>query len=866
MMKRLTTSAGAKFAAVLLLIICISMFVFNIIGTAYISTNDFWNREESEYTDTRSFKFDLMWQTMAFADISIKDIIMQDPDYQDDSYEVYSGNHFYYAYGYDFYLTSNNNHYFALYKNAVPASDGAQDPALGEAPQQSAAALPDTLQLVNPSDIAKFERHSGGYDDEDEHSILNIGYGKDSNYSKYGSLVFTNDENWDTSVETEKTAVIQLSNGFTAVGTIKEPMEYMDEYFLSETFYRIFFPMRNWLVYIDIFFGILSLILLLFLLVSAGRKPAGKVNDIGSLGVSGGKTPGYPFNGLGSADTAEGINAGNSALGESSSASDPADCGDNDTGNINRSADKIINRKTAQTAADINENKTNKNGFFKNRFSAKNGNGYAYPVYEKAEPIRRIRNGFEVKAGVIDRIPIDLFFIIAAGLCSSLITGSIFIIASIIHGTALKFAAPMLILSALLFATGVACGIIGLMSCSVRFKLGKWWRNSVIYKFGKWFFRLFGRCLSKLFGTPARSISRILKEAAKSAGIQWKLTAIAVLAILINFIFGYNIAYNSYWEYGYGGIHIPFAGMLCLMLDIMIIIIILAISLMMRKLQKGGRALAKGELDAKVDTEQMIGDFKEHAENLNSIGSGMLIAIDERMRSERLKTELITNVSHDIKTPLTSIVNYVDLLKKENLTGTPGEYVDILDRQSQRLKKLTEDLIEASKASTGNINVSIDKIDICEIVNQSVGEYQEKLKAAFVDTVVDMPETPVIAEADGRLLWRIMDNLLNNVCKYSMPNTRVYINVTDSEAEQSAPDNPAAYSMVTISIKNISRDRLNINADELTERFVRGDSSRTTDGSGLGLNIARSLAELQGGRFNISIDGDLFKAEISLRK
>lgn len=858
MMKRLTTSAGAKFAAALLLIICISMFVFSINGTVYIYENNLWNQEEYEYKDTRSFRFDLIWKTLAFADMSINDI-MQDSDYDEDSSHIYYDNE-YYTYGGYFYLNPDSNYYFALYKNT--AASYAEDGSLISENGQPET-LPSTLQLVNPSEISQFERHFYGSEHLNNFNILNIGYGKDSDFSKYGSLAFTNNENWNTSAETENMVVIQLSNGFTAVATVKEPAEYMDQYFLLQTIHRIFFPMRNWLVFIDIFFGILSLILLLFLLVSAGRKPAGKVYDIG---IPGGKNPENPFNGLSFADSKTSINAESNTLYESSPASGSADYSDNVADDTKHESDKDINinTETAQPEADINETGHHKNGFFKNRFSAKTDSGYAYPTYEKAEPARRIRNSFQVKASVIDRIPIDLFFIIVVGLCSSLITASIFIISEVMHDTALKFAAPMMVLSALLFAIGIACGIIGLMSCSVRLKLGKWWRNSVIYKFSKWFLRLFGRCLSKLFGTPARSISRILKEAAKSAGIQWKLTAIAVFAIFINFIFGYNIAYNSYW--GYGGIHIPFAGMLCLILDIMIIIIILAISLMMRKLQKGGRALAKGELDAKVDTEQMIGDFKEHAENLNSIGSGMLIAIDERIKSERLKTELITNVSHDIKTPLTSIVNYVDLLKKENLTGTPGEYVDILDRQSQRLKKLTEDLIEASKASTGNINVSLSKIDICEIVNQSVGEYQQKLAAAFVDTVVDMPETPVIAEADGRLLWRIMDNLLNNVCKYSMPNTRVYINVADNEKAQNAPEHPAAYSMVTISIKNISREQLNINADELTERFVRGDSSRTTEGSGLGLNIARSLAELQGGRFNISIDGDLFKAEISLRK
>ena len=221
------------------------------------------------------------------------------------------------------------------------------------------------------------------------------------------------------------------------------------------------------------------------------------------------------------------------------------------------------------------------------------------------------------------------------------------------------------------------------------------------------------------------------------------------------------------------------------------------------------------------------------------------------MKSERLKTELITNVSHDIKTPLTSIVNYVDLLKKEDLPEQAAEYVTVLDRQSGRLKKLTEDLVEASKASTGNIPVALQPIVVNEIIHQAVGDYDQRLTAGKIEVIINTFEGSLSAMADGRLLWRVLDNLLSNVCKYAMPGSRLYIDLTTQG------------SRVALSMKNISRDALNVSADELMERFVRGDESRTTEGSGLGLSIVRSLTEVQGGSFRLSIDGDLFKASVS---
>ena len=221
------------------------------------------------------------------------------------------------------------------------------------------------------------------------------------------------------------------------------------------------------------------------------------------------------------------------------------------------------------------------------------------------------------------------------------------------------------------------------------------------------------------------------------------------------------------------------------------------------------------------------------------------------MKSEHLKTELITNVSHDIKTPLTSIINYVDLLKKENLDGQAAEYIEVLDRQSRRLKKLTEDLVEASKASTGNLKVQLAPTDMGELAAQAVAEYEEKLENAHLEAVINGGDTPLFAMVDGNLTWRVLSNLLSNACKYSQPHTRVYIDIKKEK------------DTVILSMKNISRDALNIPAEELMERFVRGDSSRHTEGSGLGLNIAQSLVGLQKGTFSLEIEGDLFKAFVT---
>ncbi len=272
-----------------------------------------------------------------------------------------------------------------------------------------------------------------------------------------------------------------------------------------------------------------------------------------------------------------------------------------------------------------------------------------------------------------------------------------------------------------------------------------------------------------------------------------------------------------------------------------------------RRLRTGARAMAEGDLENRVDTHRMPPDLREHGEDLNNISMGLSAAVDEKMKSERFKAELITNVSHDLKTPLTSIINYVNLLRATDQTDPKAlEYIDVLDRKSQRLKKLTEDLVEASKASTGVLKVEREKIGMEQLIDQALGEWEEKLEAQSLSIVKLLPEGETWVYADGRHLWRVIDNLLSNCSKYAMEGTRVYLELTRGKGQ------------AALSVKNVSREAITVPADRLMERLVRGEESRNTEGSGLGLSIARSLTELQGGTFQLTADGDLFKATVTL--
>lgn len=427
----------------------------------------------------------------------------------------------------------------------------------------------------------------------------------------------------------------------------------------------------------------------------------------------------------------------------------------------------------------------------------------------------------EAVAGWQEKIPFDLYAAVVLG-------GSAMLVAAAASGTENTFQGFEPIMIAVVLACCAAAYALFLafwMTLCARVKLGRWWENTVCC----WLLRLCRRILRWCWRVLCRAWGA-LAGFVRGIPLVWR-TAVGccVIGVLL---------------FALEGNHAD--GLLLALLAVLSVAACL-LSMQLRRLQKGGEALAAGDLTSQVDTSHMYFDLKRHGENLNAISRGMSIAVEQRLKSERLKTELITNVSHDIKTPLTSIVNYVDLLQREHTLEQEREYLAVLDRQAHKLKKLTVDLVEMSKASTGNIPCHIARRSVRELIDQTVGEYAEKLSAARLEPVVTLPDEELYCLCDGALMWRVLDNLLSNACKYACAGTRLYI-AARREGET-----------VAFSFKNISRDALNIDPDELMERFVRGDSSRTTEGSGLGLNIAKSLVELQKGTFSIAIDGDLFK-------
>lgn len=426
----------------------------------------------------------------------------------------------------------------------------------------------------------------------------------------------------------------------------------------------------------------------------------------------------------------------------------------------------------------------------------------------------------EAVAGWQEKIPFDLYAVVVLG-------GSAMLVAAAASGTENTFGFEPIMIAAVLAccAAAYALFLAFWMTLCARVKLGRWWENTVCC----WLLRLCRRILRWCWRVLCRAWGA-LAGFVRGIPLVWR-TAVGccVIGVLL-------FALESNHADG-----------LLLMLIAVLSVAACLLSMQLRRLQKGGEALAAGDLTSQVDTSHMYFDLKHHGENLNAISRGMSIAVEQKLKSERLKTELITNVSHDIKTPLTSIVNYVDLLQREHTPEQEREYLAVLDRQAHKLKKLTVDLVEMSKASTGNIPCHIARRSVRELIDQTVGEYAEKLSAARLEPVVTLPDEELYCLCDGALMWRVLDNLLSNACKYACAGTRLYITAR-REGET-----------VAFSFKNISRDALNIDPDELLERFVRGDSSRTTEGSGLGLNIAKSLVELQKGTFSIAIDGDLFK-------
>ena len=423
-----------------------------------------------------------------------------------------------------------------------------------------------------------------------------------------------------------------------------------------------------------------------------------------------------------------------------------------------------------------------------------------------------------VKLRGIHRVPLDLF--LAAALAA------ILFLANYSGGAGnLLLYNPLWtwILPSTLMALWI--GFVALLTfCTLaaRFRAGKWWRNSIIY-------------------IVCRFVYRAVRGFVRALPIAWKGILVYAVVVLVNFFGMLLICLSGSF----------FQLLVLVALDIAGLYFVIRIMRQLKALQTAAQKLAAGDLNYTVDTEKMYPVLKEHGDDLNAVSIGMNRAVNERMKSERFKTELITNVSHDLKTPLTSIVSYVDLLKKEPIESEQAqEYIEVLDRQSQKLKKLTTDLVDASKASSGALPVHSEKLDLGELLRQSAGEYTEKFAAAGIVPVLLVPEGETYVTADGRLLWRVLDNLLGNAVKYAQSGTRLYLELMQDETE------------TVLTLKNISREPLNIPAEELMERFVRGDGSRHTDGSGLGLSIAKSLMELMGGKLALTLDGDLFKAAL----
>ncbi len=430
----------------------------------------------------------------------------------------------------------------------------------------------------------------------------------------------------------------------------------------------------------------------------------------------------------------------------------------------------------------------------------------------------RRRKSDEIHLNMADRLPLDLYAVILiAGM-----TVSAWIAYKLLLDLALW--TLFLIVPCLLVISALLALLMN--TFAKRVKTGTWWDDMLLKKVCLFFWHLI------------RHAAYDIEKVFCNLTIVWK-------SLVLSFIY---IALTLLTMNSKNGI----ITMLWLIFSIVAIVVICLAAVSADRLRQGAEKLAQGDMSYKIDTEGMMLDFKSHAKNLNSINSVLAKAVDERTKSEKFKAELITNVSHDIKTPITSIINYVDLLDRDNLTDEQrAQYLDVLKRQSARLKKLTVDLVEASKASTGNIAVNAEPLDICEMLKQATGEFTERIDASGLHLELELAKAPLNVMADGRLLWRVFENLLSNICKYSLPDTRVYVTAREENGKAVA------------AFKNISREKLSVSGRELTERFVRGDSSRSTEGSGLGLSIAKSFTEIQKGGFEITVDGDLFKAEIA---
>ncbi len=424
----------------------------------------------------------------------------------------------------------------------------------------------------------------------------------------------------------------------------------------------------------------------------------------------------------------------------------------------------------------------------------------------------------EIVLSVFDRIPFDIFLLMYAGVFVLM-----FFFTEAWSGT------EHIITLTVFTPVGFVLLLSFFMSFSARVKSGSVLKGCFVTKAVKAVFRILLKLVSAVWGI-------ILKIPVFSK------CSLLFLAIFITVFFCYSLF----------GSRAAFV----MSVAVFALLFFAAIKFLVdyNKIRMGVLRIAKGDFFHKINSEKMCTFSKGVAEEINTIGTNLQNVVETGLKSERFKTELITNVSHDLKTPLTSIVNYVDLIKKEKCENEKiGEYIDVLERQAGRLKKLTEDLVEASKASTGNIEIEYSPCELGELLVQTFGEYETRLREAGLTLCSRLPDVPVVILADGRRLWRILDNVFNNIVKYALSSTRVWVSL---EVRGDAAH---------ITFKNISKEPLTLSGEELTERFVRADASRNSEGSGLGLSIAKSLTELQQGSFAVTVDDDLFKVEISFK-
>ena len=437
-----------------------------------------------------------------------------------------------------------------------------------------------------------------------------------------------------------------------------------------------------------------------------------------------------------------------------------------------------------------------------------------------------------VKPGGLNRLPLDLY---GAGLGAILLLLYMCMIEVIEE--LVFFDADFVVLGCAL-ACGIAlsaalCVVAGIFALAAQWKMGKsyLWKRSLLGKVCGLIWRFIKKCFRGV-----RRLYNLLPLIWKYLLIAFGMAALPVLCGFMCIV-NHNLA-RAFWMLLFAAAVAADIFLVCYGAYAYGIVL------------KGARTMAEGNLNADIDDKYLRGSYRSCAQNLNTLADVAVEAAKKQMKSERMKAELVTNVSHDLKTPLTSVINYIDLLQKAEDEEQRKQYLEVLDRQSHKLKKLVDDLMDMSKASTGNMTVDITSLDAGEAVSQALGEFADRFEQQTLTVVLRKPEQPAMMLADGRLLWRVLHNLMNNVIKYALPGTRVYADVEALEGK------------VRISLKNISREELNISAEELTERFVRGDASRNTEGSGLGLNIAKGFMQLQKGEMDVSIDGDLFKVTL----